>query len=151
MALFFLQVWHRATPLMNYQNTIAKLYFLLISADGKIQESEIAYGQTLAELEGFKANEFRALVKSFAEQDKSSLLLEGVSGLKRFNEKQQIRAIAWLCAVANSDGFMDKTEWQFIYNLYHKELGLSMDAIMREQRTLVRSVREMNKRALAII
>jgi uncharacterized tellurite resistance protein B-like protein len=137
---------------MNYQTTISKLYFLLISADGKINESEIAFGEKMAELEGLQIQDFRSMIDILKGKDSSTIFLESISGLKRLDQKKQIRAIAWLCAVANSDGFMDKTEWQFIYNLYHKELSLSMDAIMAEQKELSRSIRELSKKkALAIL
>jgi hypothetical protein len=39
--------------------------------------------------------------------------------------------------IANADGFMDKTEWQFIYKVYHKELGLNLDEIMKTQKELI--------------
>jgi hypothetical protein len=41
-----------------------------------------------------------------------------------------------MCVLANSDGFMDKSEWQFIYKIYHKELHLALDDIMHVQKEL---------------
>jgi hypothetical protein len=38
--------------------------------------------------------------------------------------------------MANADGFMDKSEWQFIYKIYHKELHLPLDDIMEVQKEL---------------
>jgi uncharacterized tellurite resistance protein B-like protein len=54
----------------------------------------------------------------------------------------QIRIVAWLCVVANGDGFMDKTEWQLIYTIYHKELNLPLEEIFKVQKELNRIPRE---------
>jgi len=48
----------------------------------------------------------------------------------------QIRTIAWLCLIANSDGFMANEEWQFIYKTYFHELKLSREKILEEQKIL---------------
>jgi len=47
-----------------------------------------------------------------------------------------------LCVVANGDGFMDKTEWQLIYRIYHKELNLPLEEIFKVQKELNRLPRE---------
>ena len=51
-----------------------------------------------------------------------------------------IRCIAWLCVLANADGFMDRAEWQFIYKIYHRELQLPLDVIMGVQKELMRKI-----------
>jgi hypothetical protein len=63
-------------------------------------------------------------------------------GLKNLNVKQQIRIIAWLCVVANADGFMDRGEWQLIYNIYHKELNLPLHDIFAVQKELNKKIWE---------
>ena len=47
-----------------------------------------------------------------------------------------------MCVLANSDGFMDKAEWQFIYKIYHKELNLPLDSIMEVQKELAKHTRD---------
>jgi hypothetical protein len=32
---------------------------------------------------------------------------------------------------------MDKFQWQFIYNLYHVELGIQLDEVLKAQKDLV--------------
>jgi len=41
-----------------------------------------------------------------------------------------------MCVVANADGFMDRAEWQLIYKIYHKELGLPLNEIFSVQKEL---------------
>ena len=65
------------------------------------------------------------------------VLSECLEELKKLDHKKQARCVAWLCVIANADGFMDKAEWQFIYNLYHKELHLQLDEVMKLQKELI--------------
>ncbi len=109
---------------------------MLIVADGKIDEKEIALGQQMSAVEGISRDEFSTQMVFLKSKDLVKLYQESLAGLKRLDRKQQIRAIAWLCVVANADGFMDRSEWQFIYKVYHKELGLPLDEIMAVQKNL---------------
>src|SRR5690349_5690343 len=100
---------------MNYKSIISSLYYLLIYADGKINEREVSLGKLMMKAEGFDDSEFESLMELFKRKDRTVLLAECTAGLKKLGLKQQIRAIAWLCVIANADGFMDKEEWLLIY------------------------------------
>jgi uncharacterized tellurite resistance protein B-like protein len=63
-------------------------------------------------------------------------------GLKQLNYKQQVRIIAWMCVIANADGFMDRGEWQLIYKIYHKELNLPLHDIFAVQKELNKKIWE---------
>ena len=121
---------------MNYKSIMTSLYYLLIYADGKVNEREISLGKKMMTAEGFEERGFEATLESLKAKDKSTLLTECVTGLRKLEIKAQIRCIAWLCVIANSDGFMDKEEWVLIYRIYHTELKLSLDDIMKTQKEL---------------
>jgi uncharacterized tellurite resistance protein B-like protein len=121
---------------MNYKSIISSLYYLLIYADGKINEREVSLGKLMMKEEGFDDSEFDSLMELFKRKDRTVLLAECIAGLKKQSLKQQIRAIGWLCVIANADGFMDKEEWLLIYKIYNVELHLSLDDILKEQKEL---------------
>ncbi|MDH5474253.1 MAG: TerB family tellurite resistance protein [Cyclobacteriaceae bacterium] len=121
---------------LNPNATIAQLYYLLIHADGRVDDKEIAMGKKLVEVEGLNSELFYNEIDRLEEVDYKKLLPECSSVLRKFEKKIQIRYIAWLCVIANSDGFMDKEEWKLIYQLYHNQLKLSLDAIMIEQKEI---------------
>ncbi len=121
---------------MNYKSIMTSLYYLLTQADGKVNEKEIMLGKKMMQAEGFDEKGFEATLESLKAKDKSTLLNECLNGLKKLDSKQQIRAIAWMCVIANSDGFMDKEEWILIYKIYHTELKLSLDEILKVQKDL---------------
>jgi uncharacterized tellurite resistance protein B-like protein len=127
---------------MDYKSIITKLYFILIYADGHVNEHELASGTQIAKTEAISEEEFRVQIEFLKSKDKSVLLSECIQGLKKLDRKKQIRCIAWLCLVANGDGFMDKTEWQLIYRIYHKELNLPLEEIFKVQKELSRLPRE---------
>lgn len=121
---------------MDFKTTLTSLYYMLICADGKVDERELALGRKMMEAEGIDLATFDSQLEALKAKDISNLYNDCLAGLKKLDSKQQIRAIAWLCVIANSDGFMDKAEWILIYKIYHTELKLSLDEIMKTQKDL---------------
>jgi uncharacterized tellurite resistance protein B-like protein len=121
---------------MNLKTLLSTLYFLLIYADGKVGEKEIVLGKKMLAAEGFDDKGFDALLETLKSKDKNNLLTDCLAALRKMDVAQQTRCIAWLCVIANSDGFMDKEEWVLIYKIYHSELKLSLDEVMKTQREL---------------
>jgi uncharacterized tellurite resistance protein B-like protein len=122
---------------MNLKSTLIKLYYLLVHADNELNEREVTVGNQMIKAEGISENDFNASLDQLKKRVESNIYSESIEELKRLDHKSQVRCVAWLCVVANADGFMDKTEWQFIYKIYHTELGLSLDEIMKVQKELV--------------
>lgn len=123
---------------MNYNATLSKLYFLLVYADGNINEKEAATAKQMIAAEGIIEKDFNKELEWMKSQDKVVLFSESMVAMKKLDLKQQIRIVAWLCVVANADGFMDRAEWQLIYRIYHKELNLSLHDIFAVQKELNR-------------
>ncbi|HEV8514584.1 MAG TPA: TerB family tellurite resistance protein [Cyclobacteriaceae bacterium] len=129
---------------MTYSKVLSGLYYLLISSDGDINDQEKNMGKLMIKKEGINPIEFNDEIKRLENFGKdTSLQLEIIiSQLKKLSVTQQIRCIAWLCQIANADGFMDKKEWFFIYRLYCKELNLELSKIMDVQRKLHDSIKD---------
>jgi len=127
---------------MNYTSVISKLYFLLVHADGSMNEKEVIVSRQMITIEGLVEEEFNVQMQSLKSKDKSILYTDALLELKKLEMKDQIRIIAWMCVVANADGFMDKNEWQLIYKIYHKELALVLSEIFSVQKELNRLVWE---------
>lgn len=121
-------------------SVMSKLYFLLAYADGILNPMEVAAAKQMIRVEGFPEDEFNLQLKLAEVKCKNLLFDESMEGMKNLEREQQIRIIAWLCVVANADGFMDRSEWQLIYQIYHKELGLPLHEIFNVQKELNRLV-----------
>ncbi|HEV8513343.1 MAG TPA: TerB family tellurite resistance protein [Cyclobacteriaceae bacterium] len=122
---------------MIHKPSLIKLYHLLVSADGTVNEKELSAGKQMIKAEGINEFEFDRIIDNLKKRKASVIYSECVEELKKLDHDLQIRCIAWLSLIANSDGFMDKTEWQFIYKLYHVELGLQLDEVMKKQKDLM--------------
>jgi Uncharacterized protein conserved in bacteria len=122
---------------MDYRSTITGLYYLLICADGKVNEKELLLGKKMIVAEGFDEKKFEAAIDAFKAKDERLKLYDDcLIGLRKLDKQKQIRCISWMCVIANSDGFMDKEEWVLIYKIYHTELALSLDDVMKTQKEL---------------
>ena len=121
---------------MDYKTTVSSLFFLLTHADGDMSEKEIMRGKQMMEAEGIQENQFNQLLERLKLQDRNTIYADCIKALKKLDRKNQLRCIAWLCVVANADGFMDKKEWMLIYKLYQNELGLLLDDVMSVQKDL---------------
>ena len=121
---------------MDYKYTLTGLYHLLILADDSVNEKELAFGKQMLKVEGIDESVFKTQMEVLKTKKSASIYAECVSGLKKLDKKKQIRCMGWLSAIANADGFMDKEEWELIYKIYHTELGLPLDEIMKMQKDL---------------
>src|SRR5687767_15116118 len=118
-------MWVDITPRkfqMNYSSVIMNLYFLLVSEDGDPNPKEVAAAKQMIQTEGIEEEEFNIQMQLLNSKNSKLLYSECIVALKKLDQKQQIRIVAWLCVIANADGFMDRGEWQLIYTIYHKEL-----------------------------
>ena|SRR5882672_6484409 len=122
---------------MNLKSALIKLYYLLVHADNELNEREVAVGNQMIKAEGISESEFNIAFELLKKRTEANVYTESIEEIKKLDHKSKVRCVAWLCVVANADGFMDKKEWQFIYKVYHKELNLSLDEIMKVQKELV--------------
>jgi len=123
---------------MSYKHILIHLYYLLIHADGNVNEKEVSVGKQMMSTEGMDEHTFVHELGILAGKDNVTLYRSLLISLKSLPRPRQIRAIGWMCVLANADGFMDRTEWQFIYQVYHKELNLPLEEVMKVQSDLVK-------------
>jgi uncharacterized tellurite resistance protein B-like protein len=119
-------------------SVFAKLYYLMVNIDNRINEKEKSIGRQMISTEGFSEKEFLDQLERLKATDPSFLYNDCLKEIKKIERSLQVRCIAWMCVIANADGFMDKSEWHFIYKLYHKELNIPLDEIMKVQNELIR-------------
>ncbi len=120
----------------NYLSGLVALYYLLIHADGEVNEKEVMAGRAMRKYEEIKESEFEGLLEIYKRQDKEDLYIECVNALKNCTYDEQVKIVAWMSRIANSDGFMDPREWKLIYQVYYRELGLDLQDILQEQKSL---------------
>ena len=80
----------------------------------------------------------RVLVES-KKENKDDIYKRCVTILKNCDHKFNIKCIAWMSIIANSDGFMSSEEWRLLYNVYANELFLDLRDILEFQKNLPRN------------
>ncbi|HEV8512377.1 MAG TPA: hypothetical protein VGQ59_03840, partial [Cyclobacteriaceae bacterium] len=58
---------------MDYRETITGLYYLLICADGTVNEKELQLGKRMIATEGFDEHKFEAAINLLKTRDKESI------------------------------------------------------------------------------
>jgi uncharacterized tellurite resistance protein B-like protein len=136
---------------MDYKSTLTTLFYILIGADGHVNERELSLGKKMMQAEGLNESTFNAQMENLKGKSVSTLYSECLVGLKKLETPLQIRSIAWLCVIANSDGFMDKQEWILIYKIYHTELGLPLEEVMKTQKELNKVIHGKSFQSLGVL
>jgi uncharacterized tellurite resistance protein B-like protein len=119
-----------------------KLYYLLTLADGEIHKKEEEMGDKMMWHESLSKDKFNEQLEMLAQQDSEKIFEDCLKELLTFNKNDQINCLAWMCLIANSDGFMDKNEWTLIYRIYHKGLSLNLSEITARQKELHGFIRQ---------
>lgn len=115
---------------------ITSLYYLLIHADGDVNDKEIESGLKMVRHEGIDEAVFFDNVNKCKNIDKEVLFRGSINALHKCDEETQVRTVAWISRVADSDGYVDPNEWELIYRTYELELKLDLRKILAAVETL---------------
>lgn len=117
-----------------------KLYYLLTYADGELHQKEREMGERMLGHETVTGDKFNDQISYLEQLNKDEIFNDCMRELSGFRKNDQINTLAWMCLIANADGFMDKNEWDLIYRIYHKTLGLDLREITDRQKELHRFI-----------
>lgn len=121
-------------------DTILGLVHLVANADGEVKEKELELVNKMIQVESLSDKDASSLLSKFKDKDSGKLFDDCIKDLKKADRLTQINFLAWLCVIANADGFMDQEEWALIYRVYHKELNLETNEVMNRQKEINRSI-----------
>lgn len=125
---------------MTNTEAIMGFVHLVVSADGEVKAKELELINKMLLVEKLSAKNAQDLLLPFKTIDKELVFANSIKGFKKSDKASQIKFIAWLCVIANADGFMDQEEWGVIYRIYHKELGLQTNEVMDKQKEINRDI-----------
>ncbi len=114
----------------KFTEAIASLYYLISSADGQISDFEKRICEHMLETEKINEKAFNQLIASIEHLSHDEVYAKCVELLNACPTEEQIRALAWMRGIANSDGFMAKEEWALIFKIYKRELQLNLKDII---------------------
>ncbi len=122
----------------DYFSGLVALYHLLINADGHVDDKELRMGRIMKKYENIDDGKFNYFMEKVTGKTHDEIVEACTNSLKKCNYYEQVKAIAWMSLIANSDGFMAPEEWKLIYRIYNNELNLKLSDILSIQKQLPR-------------
>ena len=120
----------------EYLEGFSAFYYLMICADGVIDERELQWGKKMMQAEQINETRFNSKVEQFNQRNLKDVYNICINALKKCSTDQQLKCIAWMSVIANADGFMAPKEWQLLYDVYSRELNLDLKNILKLQSEL---------------
>lgn len=115
---------------LKYTEALVTLYHLISLADGKISDREERFCELMKKTENITEAEYEGITSSLSSLSQEEIYNISVKGLKSCSHEEQIKCMAWMRLIANSDGYMAREEWALIFRIYKKELQLSLKEII---------------------
>lgn len=120
-------------------NGLLALYYLMIHADGNVSEKELKMGEVMCRHEMIDIEEFNRVLDDNRKENKDNLYKKCITELKNCDHSFNVKCVAWMSIIANSDGFMSAEEWSLLYKVYANELYLDLKDILEFQKNLPRN------------
>ena len=102
----------------DYQKSLLALYYIMIHADGELTDKEEKMGELMRDHEEIDKTFYTTYLESISSASMDKIYRDCVNSLNKCSYEDKTRCLAWLSNIANVDGFMDKKEWELIYQLF---------------------------------
>lgn len=123
----------------NQKKGLLALYYLMVHADGNMSEQELKMGEVMCEHEMIDISEFKKTLEENKKETKENIYKRCMEELKSCDHQFNVKCVAWMSIIANSDGFMSSEEWKLLYRVYANELFLDLKDILEFQKSLPRN------------
>ncbi len=119
-----------------FRETLVIAYYYIIIADGIIDPKEVEFGKSMIVKEGIEKDDFDKKIEIL--KDTSQVHIKDMlkDAMKKLSAVEQVRIIAYMSKIADSDGFRDPSEMSSIQEIY-KELHLHLNDIIREKESII--------------
>jgi len=119
----------------SFRETLVIAYYYIVIADGIIDPREVAFGENMIKKEGIEKADFSKKIEILKNTSHENIKEMLKDSLKKLNPVQQVRIIAYMSKVADSDGYRDPSEMSSIQEIY-KELHIHLNDIIREKEAI---------------
>jgi uncharacterized tellurite resistance protein B-like protein len=114
----------------HYHNGLLLLAYLIMAADGILDEKEQKALKILAEHEEISLGHLENFIKYARALPERSVYNQGLDELDQCTFDQKLRAFSWLYRIAEVDGELHVKEVRFLlYSL--RQAGLELDEVIR--------------------
>lgn len=118
-----------------YVSVVCLFYYIVTYSDGKASDVELSLKSKIAEIEKFDENEFEHQFLIYRQIDKTAVFNRCIAHLKDLESSEQIRILAWMFVVSDSDADFNEKEWNIIQHALNI-LDLPLIEILFAERNL---------------
>jgi uncharacterized tellurite resistance protein B-like protein len=118
-----------------YDSVICLFYYLITYSDGNATQIEILLMDKISKIENFDKSQFEHQFLFYNQNDRTTVFNKCISDLKQLEEFEQIRILAWMFVVSDSDDDFNEKEWNVIQETL-SILELPLSQILTEERNL---------------
>lgn len=115
----------------NYQLGLLYLVHLLVSADGIIDENELAALQNIKEREGISDETFRQFERDISVKKEKEIYQQGIEMLNQCDDTEKLKAFVLLYKISEIDGRVHVKEVRLLlYSI--KMTGIEFDDVVHQ-------------------
>lgn len=118
-----------------YVSVICLFYYIVTYSDEKASNAELSLKGKIAEIEKFDEIEFEHQLLVYHQHDRTTVFNKCIAHLKDLEYSEQIRILAWMFVVSDSDDDFNEKEWNVIQHVLNI-LDLSLSEILVAERNL---------------
>ena len=116
--------------LAKFTESTLSLCYLIGNTHGNMNHFETRMYEFIKQEENI-SEEMAGLIMDEIESMSHEYILEkGIQALNQCKKIDQVKCLAWMNKLANADGHLADQEWSIIYQVYNKELNITLEEIL---------------------
>jgi hypothetical protein len=120
----------------DFTNGLSTLFYLMITADGIIDDRELELGEIMIKHERINKNAFYKRIEACSQRNTQSLYNECICSLKKCGKNVQIKSMAWMSLAAKIDGHVSPKEAVLLDIISAREFKLESEQVIKEENRL---------------
>ncbi len=122
--------------LNTFQDLLVSAYYYILIADGMVDPKELTFGNRMIEKEGIQKDDFENKLDELSNQETSIVEKYIKDSLKKESHENQLKVVAYMVKIADSDGVKDPHEMTSIQSITD-ELNLHVNDIIKAKEKLI--------------
>ncbi|MCG8319808.1 MAG: hypothetical protein MI921_09930 [Cytophagales bacterium] len=116
--------------LSKFTESTLSLCYLIGNTNGNMTHFETRMYEFIKHKENISEHVADLILNEIESMSHKYILERGVRALSQCEKPEQVKCLAWMNKIANADGYLGDQEWSIIYQVYNKELDITLEEIL---------------------
>ena len=116
--------------LSKFTESTLSLCYLIGNTNGNMTHFETRMYEFIKHEENITEEVADLIVGEIETMSHEYILERGIQALNQCEKTDQVKCLAWMNKIANADGYLADHEWSIIYQVYSKELNITLKEIL---------------------